>query len=738
MKYLSNRLIGFAILGATVMACTDEYDCNLQVEKPEDVVVNEYLASFDLLKSYISRGADSPFKLTANMASTDFVAKETAYSTILNNFDGLDIGGSFMPATSAKDDNTYDLGGMQLVADAAKEAGVILFGGTLCSDQGQRAAYYDELLQPEIIPIVPEKGKTVICDFENDELGTSYEMTNGSQAVVENDPDGKTGKTLHIGTESNKANNSFPVLNVKLPEGRKLGDYINIVLDMRIVNNDGIWGQGIKVFINKQEFAVGVNASNFGCKPNEWNRGAIIKLNDSKAPGFNLPDNLKDLTEFTLAVGSQSGAAQYYLDNIVMNYEIEGGGVTTIDFEGDNVGTQYPMSNGNQSVVENNPQGEGKVLHVGTTASPCSYSYPKFTVKFPEGRTLGDYTGISLDMYLIGGKGGWGSGMRVIINGQEFNSEKGPFNFGCEADKWGKDLIHITFLKEGATPEVGKIVIPNTMKDLTEIDLAVGSGSGEWHAYIDNIKLHWKAADIIIPVPEEEKPKIFTKELEKWIGGVIDAGGETVKAWNIVGEPLDNTVNENTFDWAKYLGQEGYARKAVALARDTAKIDLDLFVSNTIEQSDDVVGKCGQLVELVKSWEADNITKIDGYNILLHASYSQDVEVQKNNETAITGLFTKLAATGKLVRISDFSMTMVNKEGTAIPCSKLSLEDRAIAAEYYTFIIKKYLELIPADKQYGISISRLTENGNSALICPWDAKYNRTGMYVGIVDGLKN
>ena len=52
--------------------------------------------------------------------------------------------------------------------------------------------------------------------------------------------------------------------------------------------------------------------------------------------------------------------------------------------------------------------------------------------------------------------------------------------------------------------------------------------------------------------------------------------------------------------------------------------------------------------------------------------------------------------------------------------------------------VKKYFELIPADKQYGISISRLTESGNSTLICPWDAKYNRTGMYVGIVDGLKN
>lgn len=736
MKYLNNKLIGLAMLGVTAMACTDEYNCNLQVEKPEDVAVNEYLASFDLLKSYISRGTDSPFKLTANMASTDFVAKEIAYSTILNNFDGLDIGGSFAPVTSVKEDDTYDFGGMQLVADAAQEAGVTLYGGTLCSNQEQRAAYYDELIQPEIIPIVPEKGKTVICDFENDEIGAVYTMSNGSQAVVEDDPDGKTGKTLHIGTDNDKANNSYPVFNVKLPEGRKLGDYVNLVIDMRIVNNDGIYGQGMKVFINGQEFYIGVNAQNFGCNPNIWNRGAIIKLNDSQAPGFKLPDNLKDLTEFTLAVGSHSDGAQYYLDNIIMNYEVEGGGVTTIDFEGDNVGTTYSMTNGSSSVVEEDPKGvSGKVLHVGSATSPANQSFPKFNVKLAEGRTLADYTAISLDMHLINGKGKYGQGVTVVINGQKFNSGKGPNAFGCPDNDWGRGLIYIKFVKAG---ETGGIVIPDELKSLTELELAVGSASGEWHAYIDNINLHWKAADIIIPVPEEEKPKIFTKELEKWIGGMIDAGGETVKAWNIVGEPLDNTINENTFDWAKYLGKEGYARTAVALARDTAKIDLDLFVSNTIEQSEDIVDKCGQLIELVKSWEADNITKIDGYNILLHANYSQDADIQKDNETAIVNLFTKLAVTGKLIRISDFSMTMVNKEGNAIPCSELSLEDRAIAGEYYTFIIKKYFELIPADKQYGISISRLTESGNSTLICPWDAKYNRTGMYVGIVDGLKN
>lgn len=66
------------------------------------------------------------------------------------------------------------------------------------------------------------------------------------------------------------------------------------------------------------------------------------------------------------------------------------------------------MTNGNSSVVENDPEGSGKVLHVGTAATPCNRSYPKFTVKLQNGRTLGDYIGLSLDMYLIDGKGGWG------------------------------------------------------------------------------------------------------------------------------------------------------------------------------------------------------------------------------------------------------------------------------------------------------------------------------------------
>lgn len=737
MKYFNHKLISLAMIGVAVMACTDEYDCNLRVEKPEEVANSEYLASFDLLKSYINRDAGSPFQFMANMSPTDFLKKDIGYSTILSNFDGIDIGSSFTPVNSVKEDGSYDFGRMQLVADAAQEAAITLYSGTLCSNQGQRAAYYNELIQPIIIPFVPEKGKTVICDFENDELGTAYGMTGGSQAVVENDPDSKSGKALHVGTDDNKAAYSHPKFNVKLPEGRKLGDYVNLTIDMRIVNSDGIYGAGMRVFINGQEFNVGTNAQGLGCNPNTWNRGAIISLNSATAPGFILPNDLKGLTEFELAVGSASGGAQYYLDNIVMSYELAATGVTKIDFAKDEIGKSYPMTNGNQAVIEKDPEGNGKVLHVGTAATPCSYSYPKFTVKLQEGRTLGDYTGLSLDMYLIDGKGGWGSGMRVVINGQEFNSSQGPFNFGCEANKWGRDKIYITFLKEGEEAGGGKIAIPDSMKDLTEIELAVGSGSGEWHAYIDNIRLHWKADDTIIEKTPEEKKSIFTEEMNKWIGGMINAGGEAVKVWNIIGEPLDKTADANTFNWSEYLGDVEYARTAVKLARDTAKVDLSLFISNTFGQQDDMSQKADEVIALVKSWEADNMTRIDGYNIILHASYSKDAAVQERNEEKITALFEKLAQTGKAIRVSDLSIAVESAEGNLIQTGKLTADERTAASNYMAFIMKEYRKAISPDKQYGISISGMTETSTGTKVCPWTSGYNRNGMYEGIVEGLK-
>ena len=69
--------------------------------------------------------------------------------------------------------------------------------------------------------------------------------------------------------------------------------------------------------------------------------------------------------------------------------------------------------------------------------------------------------------------------------------------------------------------------------------------------------------------------------------------------------------------------------------------------------------------------------------------------------------------------------------------NKLTEEDRAAAASYMAFIMQEYRRLIPADKQYGISISGITETNTGYKLCPWTSDYNRNEMYEGIVDGLK-
>lgn len=51
-------------------------------------------------------------------------------------------------------------------------------------------------------------------------------------------------------------------------------------------------------------------------------------------------------------------------------------------------------------------------------------------------------------------------------------------------------------------------------------------------------------------------------------------------------------------------------------------VELDLFVSQTINQYDEMANMADELISLVQTWEEDNVTKIDGYNILLNAIYS--------------------------------------------------------------------------------------------------------------------
>lgn len=748
MKYIYNKIIAFTFIAASTMSCTDEFKSRLELEKPQDVAMSEYLSQFDLLKSYINREG-TPFQLAAGIPVSQFIKKDVGYSTLLTNFDAVDLNGSYDPISALNSEGVYNFGDMQTAVEIAAKAGMTLYGGSLCSNQGQRAAYYNALIAPIDKPVEVEKGTTKLFSFENDAIGKTYPMTGNSSAVVENDPAGESGHVLHVGTNEVKANDSYAKLHVVLPSGRKLGDYVRLNIDLRHVNEDGIYGSGMRILINGNKMALGKSAADLGAANNKWKREIVIKLNDETAPGCVIPESLKGLTEFDLSVGSQSTAAQYYLDNISMDYEVSGKGTTVINFEGDNLNKTYPMvvgagspNSGTATVVED-PDGEtGHVLYI----DKASHYFPEFTVKLAEGKTLGDYSGMSMDMRLSNGQ--FGYGMFIKINGQLITLGQNANSYGFGEDKkWKREGIFVTFVKEGTYPKdkvpATTVEIPNSMKDLNEITFAIGSSSTNWTAYIDNLTFAWESKPQHIEKTPEQKKEIFTEEMEKWIGGMVYAGVnevKSIKAWNIVSNPLDKTVDANTFNWGEYLGEVEYARTAVKIARDTVKnanVALDLFVSNTFNQYDEMGTMANSLISLVDAWEKDNVTKIDGYNILLSAIYSKDAYFQKGNEEMMTDLLDKMSKTGKLIRISNLSVMVEDANGNFIATNKLTEDERTAAAAYMAFIMKEYRRLIPADKQYGISISSMTETSTGYKICPWTSGYNRNEMYEGVINGLK-
>ena len=155
--------------------------------------------------------------------------------------------------------------------------------------------------------------------------------------------------------------------------------------------------------------------------------------------------------------------------------------------------------------------------------------------------------------------------------------------------------------------------------------------------------------------------------------------------------------------------------------------------------------KAKSLVEWIKRWEDDGVTKIDGIGTQMHVSYFLDESVQKAQEDAIVNMFKILAESGKLVKITELDMGLKisspNEDG--IKTENVTFEQQQKMAEFYTFIIRKYFEIIPAEQQYGITQWCATDSPADSgwrggePVGLWDINYNRKPAYGGFADGLK-
>ncbi len=333
-------------------------------------------------------------------------------------------------------------------------------------------------------------------------------------------------------------------------------------------------------------------------------------------------------------------------------------------------------------------------------------------------------------------------------------------------DKTGVN-ISIPFTTDWVDKEISVTPTINTNFILVHVPNYIGD------VYIKSIRFEGNKPAKLIPQTGQEMHDTLVYAMDKWIKGMMNACGGKVKAWDLVNEAISGGGNDgngnytlqhsknysasgnpdatwdvggDAFYWQDYMGDLEYVRQACRLARKYGPEDIVLFINDYNLESDwDNNQKVKSLVGWIKKWEADGVTKIDGIGTQMHISCFENENIQNSIKSHITTMFSVMASSGKLCRISELDMGYVrgsDRWGAAIQTTQLTEAEHKKMASFYEWIIKEYLRIIPPSQQWGICQWCTTDAPSGGgwragePVGIWDANYYRKHAYAGFVRGL--
>lgn len=290
--------------------------------------------------------------------------------------------------------------------------------------------------------------------------------------------------------------------------------------------------------------------------------------------------------------------------------------------------------------------------------------------------------------------------------------------------------------------------------------------------YIKSIKFEGNKTKTV-PQTAKEMHDTLVYAMDKWIKGMMNACDGKVKAWDLVNEAISGGGNDGSgnyllqhskeynpngnpdaswdvggdaFYWQDYMGDLEYVRQACRLARKYGPEDIVLFINDYNLESDwDDNKKVKSLVNWIKKWEADGVTKIDGIGTQMHICCYENSNIQQSNKEHITKMFQIIASSGKLCRVSELDMGYVrgdNKWVDAIKTSEVTEAEHKKMADFYEWIIKEYFRVIPPEQQWGICQWCTNDAPTGGAwragepVGIWDINGYRKHVYAGFVRGL--
>ena len=296
MKKIHNILLASAAATLLLTGCVEDFDTSYPAgEKPESVAMDDLTRGYEVLKNYTG------MKLGANLTIADLKAANTSFSTVLANFNEVNVADGFSHAAVVADDGsinaTDNVDAVQKVMDAGLVPCASLFAPNTWNMNVMNEATKDIWVDGENIDLHQ------MYDFESSAIGDVFGTDKDSK--VAKDPTGKNGKSLF-----NKKGAKFIEFPVNLPEGASLSTIKTISFDYYSSNAKK------DVVIRVKVGDKALQLRNFGVptKAKTWETFVVDLSKVNLTETFDA-DALKS-SDISLVIGQGAVPQQVYVDNI--------------------------------------------------------------------------------------------------------------------------------------------------------------------------------------------------------------------------------------------------------------------------------------------------------------------------------------------------------------------------------------------------------------------------------------
>ncbi len=713
--------------------------------------LSEQIALYKPIREYAAeyrQGVD----VTIGMGLDQFLKKEDYRNAVLENFNGVTFGNAMKHQSIVSASGVCNWTAVDRFF--AMNTGLRLHGHNLLWHTQQQQNYMKSLIAPKLVqeqqPGVGDGITNILVgdnsDFENGTSGSWSSWGNESSKSVEDGVGVDGSKALVLVNPSDGSDYYVAQMAYDLDAPMVENQTYKIKFDAR---SSSAAGSLQIAYQNSSSYAGGLyKGVDVGT---DW---VTVEVE------FTVPEDGKEYNRLLINFGKV--AATYYIDNVKFGEYSEPVAADPMenvlvgdnsDFEGGTTGGWGSWGNSSTKTVEAGEGVDGSYAMVldnpsdaDVWSAQCAYTFDQpfevgatYIIQF-QARSSSAAGELQFQYQKSEGSGQQG-GYNTFNVGTDWMLCECEFTLPEE--KEGADRILLNFGKVGATYYIDNI------KFGKKIEASVARVRSRAAAYHYELK------------SAQEKREILLAYMEAWIKEAMEHCGPYCSSWDVINEPVDDSGRWRGFDgafmsnedadpdrepveteqdgltlnwansagnshwyWGYFIGKD-YAAKAFEYAARYNPNGAKLFVNDYNLETNP--NKLAELIKFVEYIDA-NGGHVDGIGTQMH--------VQKSiTKEQVDAMFKTLAATGKLIRITELDVAM--------GLSKLSDADQQEQADIYKMILDSYFENIPVGQQSGVTIWGLSDKEDEHEYwlkgdCPniFDADYARKIAYKAVCDAI--